>query len=73
VKLFSQATHIVVGGDSAGGLAVYFWTNYIAARVKVGKVWALPDSGIFIDTLNVKYNRPTYRESFVNLMKLSNM
>ncbi len=62
-----------MGGDSAGGLAVYFWTNYIASKVKKGKVYALPDSGIFIDSVNVKYNKTTYRQSFENLMKIANV
>jgi hypothetical protein len=72
IKLFSEATHVVVGGDSAGGLAAFTWTNYIADRVKVGKVWSLPDSGIFLDTINVRTKTQTYREGFINLMKLSN-
>ena len=61
IKLFSAATHVVVGGDSAGGLAAFTWTNYIADRVKVGKVWSLPDSGIFLDTVNVRTKTQTYR------------
>jgi hypothetical protein len=49
-KLFSEATHVVVSGCSAGGLAVFLWTNYIKDRVNKGKVWAIPDSGIFLDS-----------------------
>ena len=49
-KLFSEATEIVVTGQSAGGLATFLWTNYIAKRApKTAKVWSLPDSGIFLD------------------------
>jgi homoserine acetyltransferase len=38
---------VVVGGYSAGGVAALMWANYITERVKAGKVWILPDSGIF--------------------------
>jgi hypothetical protein len=54
-------------------LAVYFWTNYIANRVKAGKIWAVPDSGIFLDTMNIKLNRPAYKESLDNVMKIANV
>lgn len=64
---------MVVGGDSAGGLAVYLWTNYIAERVKIGKVWALPDSGIFYDSYNIKANKPLYKQSLANVMQISNV
>lgn len=52
--LFSDAKEIVVTGQSAGGLATFLWTNYIASRAdKTAKVWSIPDSGIFLD-------RPTF-------------
>jgi hypothetical protein len=44
---------VVVSGLSAGGLSVFFWTNYIFDKVENGKVWALPDSGIFLDVNDV--------------------
>lgn len=72
-KLFSEATHVVVGGDSAGGLAVFLWTNYIKDRVKKGKVWALPDSGIFLDETNILTGKNDYRNVFKNLMTISNV
>jgi hypothetical protein len=64
---------VVVGGDSAGGLASYLWTNYVADRVKVGKVWGLPDSGIFLDSTNVKTKLNSYKISLANVMKLANV
>ena len=73
IKLFSKATHVVVGGDSAGGLAALQWTNYIADRVKVGKVWSLPDSGIFLDAVNIQTKTKTFRESLINLWSISNV
>jgi len=30
IGLFSKAEQVVVSGSSAGGLAAYLWTNYIA-------------------------------------------
>lgn len=71
--MFSQATEVVVSGNSAGGLAVFLWANYIKDRVKVGKVWAIPDSGIFLDTYNVTNGVNTYKNSFKNLMRISNI
>ena len=72
-KIFSEATHVVVGGDSAGGLAVFLWTNYIKDRVKTGKVWALPDSGIFLDSTNVLTGKHDYKSMFKNLVALANV
>lgn len=72
-KIFSEATHVVVGGDSAGGLAVFLWTNYIKDRVKNGRVWALPDSGIFLDSINVATGKHDYKAMFRNLVSLVNV
>ena len=53
-QLFSDATDIVITGFSAGGLAVFVWTNYIVERAsKNTKLWAMPDSGIFLDVVNI--------------------
>jgi O-palmitoleoyl-L-serine hydrolase len=49
----SSATDIVVTGQSAGGLATFLWTSYIADRASKGtRVISLPDSGIFLDSTN---------------------
>lgn len=71
-KIFSEATHVVVGGDSAGGLAVFLWTNYIKDRVRAGKVWAVPDSGIFLDSTNSLTGKNDYKNMFKNLMSITN-
>lgn len=63
---------MVVGGYSAGGLAAFTWTNYVRERVKVGKVWSLPDSGIFLDAANVTSGRHDYKASFKVLVNLVN-
>lgn len=73
-KLFSAATEIVVTGQSAGGLATFLWTNYIASRApKTAKVWSLPDSGIFLDSTHYTAKQNTYRMLFENFMKVSNV
>lgn len=72
-KLFSGVSQIIVGGDSAGGLATYLWTNYIADMAKNAKVWSLPDSGIFLDSINIRTKQPSYKIGFMNVMKLSNI
>jgi hypothetical protein len=44
---------VVVSGLSAGGLATFTWANYLAEKVKKGRVYAIPDSGIFYDGENI--------------------
>ncbi len=72
IKLFSEATHIVVGGISAGALATLHWTNYIIERVKIGKVWTLSDSGIFLNSLDKTTPAYALHNAFVNLLNLTN-
>jgi hypothetical protein len=62
-----------VGGDSAGGLATYLWTNYVVDKAKNAKVWSLPDSGIFLDSINKNTKLHSYKIGFQNVMKLSNV
>ena len=59
--MFSKAKTVVVSGGSAGGLAVFFWVNYLAERVKNGKVYALIDSGIFYDGVEINLKRHYYK------------
>jgi O-palmitoleoyl-L-serine hydrolase len=53
-KIFTNAvTHLVLTGESAGGLAAFQWTNYLAAKLdKNTKFWSIPDSGVFVDEVN---------------------
>jgi len=72
---FNNVEQIIVGGQSAGGLATYLWTEYITAFVKrliVFDVWSIPDSGIFLDEGNYKTQAHNYKQIFLNFMKLSN-
>lgn len=45
-----QATEVVVGGDSAGGLATWIHTDYFASRLPAdARVAGVPDSGFFME------------------------
>ena len=70
-KIFTEATDIIVSGGSAGGLAAFLWTNYVADKAK-GKVLSVPDSGIFLDAANTRTQTHVYRTEFINLMNISN-
>lgn len=70
-RLWTQVEDIVVTGGSAGGLAAFHWTEYVRQNAR-GKVWGVPDSGVFLDSANVKSGKNEYRDQFINLMKLSN-
>lgn len=59
-------------GGSAGGLAAFHWADYVKSKVQ-GYVWAVPDSGVFLDVVNLTSNQYDYRNKFINLQKLSNV
>jgi hypothetical protein len=52
---------VVVSGSSAGGLAVFTWSNHLADLVKGGRVYAIPDAGIFYDAKDVQSKSHSYR------------
>ena len=52
---------MVLSGASAGGLATYFWANYLKNKLGNAKYWILADSGIFLDSINYKTGKPDYR------------
>jgi len=63
----------VITGVSAGGLATYFYNSYLVEHAKTAKVYAIPDSGLFI----TDYYSPIARMSVIriyaeNLFKLIN-
>lgn len=72
IGLFSKATDIIVSGGSAGGLAAFLWVDYIAGKASAERVYAAPDSGIFLDSVNVVTQTNLYRIEFENLFRLSN-
>lgn len=65
-------TDIIVTGASAGGLATFTWVNYVREKAKAKNVYAVPDSGIFLDSARFQSQTHSYRDSFMNLFKLSN-
>jgi len=68
-----SVTHLILSGGSAGGLAAYHWTNYIQKNIKsTTNYWSVPDSGIFMDVVNIHTQLPTFRMWFENLLKFSN-
>jgi len=50
----SEPDTLLIMGDSAGGLAVYNWIDYInnLFKGKTTKVLAAPDSGLFLDFID---------------------
>lgn len=69
----SRATDVVITGQSAGGLATYLWANYINDLApKTAKVWAIPDSGIFLDSPNYNNKQPAYKDLLLSFMKIAN-
>lgn len=45
---FYNGNTIVLTGVSAGGIGTYFYSNYLVQNTKTSKVYAIPDSGLFI-------------------------
>ena len=45
---FYNGDSIVITGVSAGGMATFFYSNYLYENAKKAKVYAIPDSGLFI-------------------------
>lgn len=45
---FYNGDTIVITGVSAGGMATYLYSNYLLDNTKKAKVYAMPDSGLFI-------------------------
>lgn len=56
---------IVVTGCSAGGLATFYWIQYIADFIKaknpVAEVFGIPDSGFFVDYENLRTKDDDYK------------
>jgi hypothetical protein len=68
-----SASDIVLTGISAGGLAVLYWANFIQDLSMKAKVYAIPDSAIFVtDFVNPLTNQvvPNYLN---DLFKLTNI
>jgi hypothetical protein len=59
--IFSKANRVVVSGWSAGALAVFTWANYIYDRVQNGRVFAIPDAGVFYDAEDKNTKQHTFK------------
>jgi len=57
---FDQATDVVIGGCSAGGLAAYLHADWYADQAPKAKARALPDSGFFLDGNYSRDGAPDY-------------
>ncbi len=75
-NVFSNATDILITGQSAGGVAALHWSNEIIKRSsKNTKIRIFSDSSLYID--NILYENGSYiyaaiRDLMRNFMKLSN-
>lgn len=63
---------VFLGGESAGGLAVYSWADYLKSKV-AGRFFAVPDSGYFNDAMNVNSKKFVYRSYMQNLVAIANV
>eukprot|EP01084_Bolivina_argentea_P226257 382200_1 len=55
----NSATDIVISGGSAGGLATFLHTNYIANKYPNKKIVSLPNVGFFIEYNGYDASKPT--------------
>ena len=46
---FYNKDTIVLTGLSAGGIATYYWVDYLQHRTKKAKVYGISDSGVFLN------------------------
>lgn len=61
---FYNKDTILMTGVSAGGIATYFWMNYLYDNTKSSKVFAFPDSGLFrVDFVSPIYHIKLIKES----------
>eukprot|EP00042_Codosiga_hollandica_P055950 m.794540 g.794540 ORF g.794540 m.794540 type:complete len:405 (-) comp59238_c0_seq16:80-1294(-) len=66
-----QATDVVVAGCSAGGLATYFHSDYIASFFPTAIVKAMPVSGFFLNVTNL-VGASVYGEQMANVFSFQN-
>lgn len=70
---FYNGDSIVLTGESSGGLGTYFYSNYLFERTKKAKMYAIPDSGLFlVDFYSPFAGAQTIRLVTSSLVKLLN-
>jgi hypothetical protein len=52
---------IVITGVSAGGIATYLWSNHVLSHTITARVYAMPDSGLFL----TNYVSPLYGKNLL--------
>lgn len=63
---FYNGQTIVLSGVSSGGIGTYLYSNYLVENTKTSKVYAIPDSGLFL----VDYLTPTVSQQVVRSASL---
>jgi hypothetical protein len=70
----AKAENLVVGGTSAGGLAVYIHIDYIRTIIpKSVQVVGFPDSGVFLNMTASVTGGPSYTPHFENIFRMQNI
>lgn len=71
-KLFGlySADKVVLTGVSAGGMAVYYWSNYLYDRSQNKQVYSVPDSGLFLISYVNPFTGTKLEDYLINLLKL---
>lgn len=63
----------MITGESAGGIATFEWSNYLYDKSTTKNVFAVPDSGLFINKYpNPVTSQPFIYQTFSTLFKLVN-
>ena len=70
---FYNKEAIVLTGVSAGGMGTFFYSNYLMENTKTSKVYAIPDSGLFlVDYLTPTVSKQVLRAACTPLFNLIN-
>ncbi len=70
---FYNGDSIILTGVSAGGMGTYFHSNYLYENAKSSKVYAIPDSGLFlVDYFSTLAGASVLQVMAKNLFKLVN-
>jgi O-palmitoleoyl-L-serine hydrolase len=66
----------ILSGCSAGGLATYYWSDYLQAKLQARNpkllFFGLPDSGFFIDYKSAQTNDNSFKLKMQTMFTLTN-
>ncbi|XP_064394259.1 uncharacterized protein LOC135341593 [Halichondria panicea] len=71
VKSIANFSEVILTGCSAGGLATYIHTDYVASKFPGATFHAIADAGYFIDANNVN-GEPLIRKEYQYVFKMQN-